>query len=95
MSMTAGLIVPNSSFALVPPMSAVNSSLTIFIICCPGVRLSSTSAPTARSVAVFTKDFTTEKFTSASSSASFISRMASLTSFSLSLPLPVSFLNIP
>ena len=91
--MTAGVVEPNSTFAFVPPMSFVISSLTILMTCWPGVRLSSTSAPTARSVTAFTKLLTTVKFTSASSSASFTSRMASFTSFSLSFPFPESFLN--
>ena len=53
------------------------------------------SAPTARSVTFLTKSFTTRKFTSASSSAMRTSRIAALTSASLSLPLPFSFLNAP
>jgi hypothetical protein len=55
----AGLVEPKSSLALVAPMRAVISSLTILMICWPGVRLSRTSAPTARSVTFFTKSFTT------------------------------------
>ena len=35
------------SRALVPPISAVSSSLTILMTCWAGVRLSSTSVPTA------------------------------------------------
>ena len=91
--MTAGFWEPNSSFALVLPMSAVSSSLTILMTICPGVKLSSTSVPTARASTRFTKSLTTRKLTSASRSASLISRIASLTSRSLSRPFPVSFLN--
>ena len=73
-------------------MGFVSSSWTILTICWPGMRLSKTSEPTARSVTVFIKSRTTLKLTSASSRASFISRMPSLTSASVSLPLLRNFL---
>ena len=41
------------------PMSAVSSSLTILTIICAGVRLSSTSVPTQRSVVFLMKSLTT------------------------------------
>ena len=46
-------------FWLSLPMRAVSSSLTILTIICAGVRLSSTSAPTARSVVFLIKSLTT------------------------------------
>ena len=69
-----------------PPISAASSSLTIFTTCWPGSRLSSTPAPRQRSFTVAVKDLTTLKFTSASSSAKRMSRMAASTSASVSLP---------
>ena len=78
-----------------PPIICVNSSLTIFMTCCEGVRLSSTSSPTQRSVTRLTKYFATRKFTSASSSAMRTSRIAAFTSASLSFPRPDSFLSAP
>ena len=74
------------SLVLSPPMRAVSSSLTIFTIICAGVRLSSTSAPTARSVTVAVNCLTTLKFTSASRRARRISRMAALMSSSVRRP---------
>ena len=79
----------------VPPMSAVSSSSTILTTVCAAVNVSSTSCPMARSFTRFTKSFTTLKLTSASRSAIRISRMASFTSSSVSLPCPRSFLKIP
>ena len=81
------------SFWFSLPMRAVSSSLTILMTICAGERLSSTSAPVARSVTLRTKSLTTLKFTSASSSASLTSRMASFTSASVSRPLPRRRLN--
>ena len=72
--------------------AAVSSSSTILMTVCPGVRLLSTSWPTARSRTSATKSLTTLKLTSASSSARRISRMAASTSASESRPLPVRFL---
>ena len=79
----------------VPPIISVNSSFTIFTSCCEGVSDSSTSAPNAFSDTLLTNSLTILKFTSASRSASLISRIASLMSFSVSFPLPLSFLNTP
>ena len=70
------------------PMSLISSSLTILTTCCPGVRDSSTSAPTARSSMLFTNCLTTLKFTSASRSAMRTSLSAAFVSASLSFPLP-------
>ncbi len=68
------------------PISAVSSSFTIFTTCWPGLRLSITSWPRQRSFTTDVKPRTTLKLTSASSSARRISRIALLTSSSLSLP---------
>ena len=68
------------------PISAVSSSFTIFTTCWPGSRLSITSWPSARSLTASVNCLTTRKLTSASSSASRISRIALLTSSSLSFP---------
>ena len=57
--MTVGGWEAKLIFSLPPPMRAVSSSLTILMICWAGVRLSSTSAPTARSVTLATKSLTT------------------------------------
>ncbi len=70
-----------------PPIKSVNSSLTILMICCPGERLSNTSAPTARALTVFKKSLTTLKLTSASSKASRTSLIISFTSASVTFPL--------
>ena len=50
---SAGCWQRSSAFA--PPIRAVSSSLTILMTCWAGVRLSSTSAPTARSDTLATK----------------------------------------
>ena len=47
--MTVGGLEANSIRAFFPPIRAVSSSLTILMTCWAGVRLSSTSCPTARS----------------------------------------------
>ena len=52
-----------------PPINCVNSSCTIFITCCPGVKDCITSDPKARSETVLTKSLTTLKLTSASNNA--------------------------
>src|SRR5699024_2120346 len=75
-----------------PPIKFVNSSLTTLITCCPGVKLSITSCPTARSLIRLIKSLTTLKLTSASSKARRTSRVISLTSCSATFPLPVIFL---
>ncbi len=68
------------------PISVVSSSFTTFTTCWPGLRLSITSAPSARSFTAAVNERTTLKLTSASSSARRISRIALFTSSSLSLP---------
>src|SRR6202165_3177799 len=75
------------------PSKRTISSSTILTSCCPGFRLSITSAPTARGQMLATKSLTTLYLTSASSSASRTSRSPASTSASLSLPRPVSFLS--
>src|SRR3712207_3634569 len=67
-------------------MSFVSSSLTIFTTCWPGLSCPTTSSPSARSFSDFVNSRTTLKFTSASSSARRISRMAALTSSSVRVP---------
>ncbi len=86
MRMTVGGRGANTTPALEPPMSAVSSSLTIFTTCWPGFSCPMTSAPRQRSLTVAVNDLTTLKFTSASSSARRISRIAALTSASVSVP---------
>ena len=73
---TVGGRLANESPEPAVPMSAVSSSCTIFTTCWPGVRLCITSAPIARSRTLATKSRTTPKFTSASSRARRISRIA-------------------
>ena len=67
-------------------MSAASSSFTIFTTCWPGSRPERTPSPMQRSFTCATNVFTTLKLTSASSSASRISRIALSTSASVSLP---------
>ena len=62
-----------------PRRARSSSSRTIFTTCCAGVRLRSTSWPTARSRTRSMKAFTTLKLTSASSNAIRISRSADST----------------
>ncbi len=83
-----GGLLAKVTFAGILPSNSINSSWTILMTCCPGVRLSRTSCPTARSDIFVIKSLTTLKFTSASNNASFISRIISLMSFSVTLPLP-------
>ena len=81
----------NAIFWSSPPNSLVISSLTILMNCCPGVSDFKTSSPMARSLTAFVNCLTTLKLTSASKSASLISRLAALMSASLSLPLRFKF----
>src|SRR3712207_6588915 len=67
-------------------MSDLSSSLTSLTTCWPGLSWPTTSEPSARSFTVFVNSRTTLKFTSASSSARRISRIAALTSSSVSVP---------
>src|SRR5581483_6985938 len=83
---TVGGRPANASFESPLPIAAVSSSWTIFTTCWPGVRLFSTSAPSARSRTRATKSLTTAKLTSASSSARRISRIAFEIASSSSLP---------
>src|SRR5674476_1403745 len=87
--MTVGAWPLKASLESPLPMSATSSSLTIFTTCCAGVRLSMTSAPSARSLTWATNSRTTLKLTSASSSARRISRIAASMSSALSLPCPL------
>ena len=56
---TVGPLLAMVILAPAPPMRAVSSSSTILTTCWAGVRLSSTSLPTARSVTEDTKSLTT------------------------------------
>ncbi len=85
---TVGGRPANASFELPAPMSWVSSSWTIFTTCWPGVRLFATSWPSARSLTWSTNCLTTFRLTSASSSASRISRIAREIASSSSFPLP-------
>ena len=69
-----------------PPISDVSSSLTILTTCWPGLSCLVISIPSARSLTALVNCLTTLKLTSASSSASRISRMALLMSSSVSAP---------
>ena len=79
---------PNASRESPEPISAVSSSWTIFTTCWPASRPFSTSWPVARSLTCATKSLTTWKLTSASSSASRISRIAFEIASSSRRPLP-------
>ena len=85
-STTVGGLEENASSRAAPPISSVSSSETIFTTCCPGLSLPTTSAPSARSLTASVKLLTTLKLTSASSSASRISRIAAEMSASVSVP---------
>ena len=64
----------------------MSSSSTILTTCWPGLSFLATSIPAARSLTAFVNCLTTLKLTSASSSASRISRIARLMSSSVSAP---------
>ncbi len=87
-SHTAGTRPPMSGGSADPPRRATSSSWTIPTICCPGVRLFSTRSPADFSETRSTNCLTTLKFTSASSRALRISRMASCRSAGDTTPLP-------
>ncbi len=89
--MTVGILGDLFNGVASSPITLTNSSLTIFTICCAGVKLSNTSAPTARVRTVLTKSLTTLKLTSDSNKAKRISRITSLTSDSLTFPLRRNF----
>ena len=80
----------STSLLSVEPSSSVSSSSTTLTTFCAGLSESSTSASRHCSLQRATKSLTTRKLTSASSSAMRISRMATLMSSSVSLPLPRS-----
>src|SRR5215204_3743790 len=69
-----------------PPISEVSSSLTILTTCWPGLSWRWTSMPRARSLTVPVNCLTTLKFTSASSRARRISRIAREMSSSVRTP---------
>src|SRR4051812_27885707 len=86
MRMTVGGRGENVIPADCPPINEVSSSLTILITCWPGLSCLVTSIPSARSLTAFVNCLTTLKLTSASSSASRISRIALLMSSSVRAP---------
>ena len=86
---TTGRCARRLSPVLGSPMSRVNSSCTILMNACPGVRLLVTSAPTARALTASVKDLTTGSATSASSSARRTWRTVSAMLSSVSRPRPV------
>ena len=88
--MIVGGLLATSSFALVLPISAMSSSLTILITCCAGLKLFKISCPTAFSLTFAMKSFATERLTSASKSAMRTSRIAVFISSSVNLPRLVS-----
>ena len=90
---TVGGFLEKVSCACVEPISAISSSFTILITCCPGFSPCSTSVPTALSVTFLINSLTILKLTSASRRAIFTSRMAAFTSASVSTPLLLSCLN--
>ena len=69
-----------------PPRASISTSLTILMTSWPGLTLSRTSAPRARSRTAVTKVLTTGRATSASSRARRTSRRASAMSASFSAP---------
>src|SRR3990172_2612349 len=77
------------------PSRFSSSSWTILMTCCPGVRLSRTSLPTARSRTAATKSRATRRFTSASRRTMRTWRSASSTSRSVRRPRPVIFWKTP
>src|SRR4051812_17659774 len=78
-----------------PPRMFLSSSWTILMTCCAGLSAFDRSAPMACSRMRATRSFTVEKATSASSSASRISRRTSSTSSSLRRPRPRRRVKIP
>ena len=90
MSTTAGGCAARSREALDSPITLISSSLTILTRTWPGVRLFSTSSPSAFSLTRSTKALTTGSATSASSRAMRTSRMVSRMLSSVSLPWPRS-----
>src|SRR5437764_6473172 len=78
--------LPNASPDSPSPISCVSSSWTTFTTCWPGVRLLRTSSPSAFTRTRATRSRTTVKFTSASSSARRISRIAREIDSSSSVP---------
>ena len=90
---TVGGCEANLKRAVSLPRMAINSSRTIFTTCSEGESAVSTSVPTALARMCSIRSVTTFRFTSASSSATRISRRASAMFSSLSVPWPRSVLN--
>ena len=92
--MTVGAFLANRSRRVSPPRIATSSSLTILMTCWAGLSAPLTSAPRARSLTAAMNSRTTGSATSASSSATRISRAVASMSASESRPLPRRFLNV-
>ena len=90
-----GEVGPVSKCFASPPRISTSTSLVILTTCCPGVRLFITSSVSACSLILATNSRATRKLTSASKRAFLISRRASSTSFSVSLPLLPKGLKTP
>src|ERR1700730_10356080 len=84
--MIVGGFEAETSPTVLPPSIRTSSSWTILITCWPGVRDLSTSSPRASAFTCWRKVRTAGRATSASSSATRISRRASSISFSVSRP---------
>ena len=91
---TVGGVLAKRSRRVSPPRIPTSSSSTILMTCWAGFSAPLTSAPRARSLIAATKSLTTGSATSASSSASRISRAVASMSASDSLPLPRRFLKV-
>ena len=85
---TVGGVLAKASWRVWPPRMPISSSLTILTTCWAGFSAPETSAPLARSLMRAMKARTTGSDTSASSSASRISRAVASMSASVSRPLP-------
>ncbi len=92
--MTVGGFLAKRRVRVSPPRIATSSSLTILTTCCAGFSASLTSAPIARSRTLWVNSLTTGSATSASSSASRMSRTVLLTSDSDRRPLVRRFLKV-
>ena len=91
---TVGGCLASVSCRVCPPRIATSSSCTILTTCWAGLSAWLTSAPSARSRTRPVKRLTTGSATSASSSASRMSRTVALTSDSDRRPLPRRFLKV-
>ena len=91
---TVGGFLAKRMVRVSPPRMLTSSSSTILMMACEGLSAPLSSAPLARSRTFATKSRTTARLTSASSSATRISRAVASMSASLSRVLPRRFLNV-